>query len=229
MRRMIRGTKPPHGDRRREQKQDHNRQFPPEEDREAGWLADLARETGAVAAFCRWLSMAGDPRAGSRACVGNPHLREEAVAPPRNSLHKVRSLSRVAERLTDFADGFVETVVEIYESIRGPEFLLKFFPSHNFSGVLDQGHQELERLFLQANSQTVLAQLASAEVQFENPKAEPLTRVRFFLHVESNPGERECTTGMFGWPWKGTFPSKSSLDRRLPGDVDSSGKELGVH
>jgi hypothetical protein len=61
-------------------------------------------------------------------------------------------------------------VVEIHESVRRPEFFLKVLTSHDLAGVLKQHGQELNGLFLKANSQVVLAQFASAKIQLETPK-----------------------------------------------------------
>jgi len=73
-------------------------------------------------------------------------------------------------------------VVEIHESVRGPEFLLKLFASYDLAGVLKQHRQELEGLFLKANSEAVLPQFAGAKIQFENPKTKPPVQVKVFLH-----------------------------------------------
>jgi hypothetical protein len=48
--------------------------------------------------------------------------------------------------------------------------------------MVEQHHEDLERLFLQPNAQAVLAQFASAQVQFENPKPEMSANVMVFLH-----------------------------------------------
>ena len=60
------------------------------------------------------------------------------VAAPSNGFHKAGTLDGVAEGLTDFADRFVETVVEIHESVRGPELFLEFLTSYDIAGVLKQ-------------------------------------------------------------------------------------------
>jgi hypothetical protein len=73
-------------------------------------------------------------------------------------------------------------VVEIHESVCGPEFFLKFLASYDLAGVLQQYRQELDGLFLKANSQAVLAQFAGARIQLENPKTEPHPEMKVFLH-----------------------------------------------
>jgi hypothetical protein len=73
-----------------------------------------------------------------RVFLCNLDVREEAVSPPSNGFHKAGTLSRVAESLTDFTDRFVEPVIEIYKSVRRPEFFLKFLASYDFAGMLQK-------------------------------------------------------------------------------------------
>ena len=124
--------------------------------------------------------------AANRGHVGRPYFRKEAVTATRNSFYKARTLCGVAESLADFADRFVEPVVEIHESVCGPQLFLKLLADYDLAGVLKQHRQNLKRLFLKANSQAVLAQFAGAKVQLENPKAEPRAEVKVFLHKEVN-------------------------------------------
>ena len=119
------------------------------------------------------MRLSGEFRAANRSRIDNFNLREEAVAATSNGFHKAGTLGGVAEGLTDFADRFVEPVVEIHESVRGPELLLELLASYDLAGMLEQHRQDLEGLFLKPDSQAVLAQFASAKIQFENPKTEP--------------------------------------------------------
>jgi len=73
-------------------------------------------------------------------------------------------------------------VVEIDESVLGPEFFLKFLASYDLSGVLQQHRQYLEGLFLKANSQAVLAQFAGSKIEFENSKTKPPANLMVFFH-----------------------------------------------
>jgi hypothetical protein len=77
-------------------------------------------------------------------------------------------------------------VVEIHECVCGPKLFLKFFASYDLAGVFKQHRQDLEGLFLKANSQAVLAQFASTKIQFENPKTEPPASLMVFLQGEVN-------------------------------------------
>jgi hypothetical protein len=137
--------------------------------------------------FCHGMWQSGEFRAANRGRIGHSNLRKEAVAATSNGFHKARTLGGVAEGLTDFADRFVETVVEIHEGVRGPEFLLKLFPSHDLTGVLKHHRQELEGLFLKPYSQSVLAQFARAKIQLENPKTEPPANVIVFSRQRIEP------------------------------------------
>jgi hypothetical protein len=77
-------------------------------------------------------------------------------------------------------------VVKIHESICGPEFLLKFLAGYDLAGMLQKHGQELEWLFLKANSKAVLAQFASANIHFEYPKTELPTKLMAFPHAKVN-------------------------------------------
>jgi len=79
-------------------------------------------------------------------------------------------------------------VVEIHKSVCGPEFFLEFLASYDLAGVLKQRRQDLEGLFLKANSKAVLAQLPSAKIQFEYPKTEPPAQLMVFPHAKVNLG-----------------------------------------
>jgi hypothetical protein len=125
--------------------------------------------------------------------VGRFYFREESVTATRNRFYKTWTFCGVAEGLADFADRFVESVVEIDESVFGPEFFLKFLASYDLAGVLKQHGQCLEGLFLKANSQAVLPQFARAKIQLEYSKADPRAAMKVFLHEEVD-SESECTT-----------------------------------
>jgi hypothetical protein len=126
-----------------------------------------------------------ESRAANRG-YGDFDVREEAVAATRNSFHKAGTRCGVAEGLSDFVNRFVKPVVEIHESVCGPEFFLKFLASYDLAVVLKQHPQDLKGLFLKADSQAMLAQLASLKIQFENSKTEGPAKLMVFLHEEAN-------------------------------------------
>jgi hypothetical protein len=124
----------------------------------------------------------GEFRAASRSGIDNLDLGEEAVAATSNGFHKAGTFGGVAEGLTDFADCFVEAVVEVHESIRGPELFLEFLTSYDIAGVLKQQDQDLEGLFLKADSQAVLAQFTGTKIHFEHAKTKPPANLLVFFH-----------------------------------------------
>src|SRR4029077_8746003 len=111
-------------------------------------------------------------RAPHRGRVGRFDLSEEAVAASSKGFHKTGSFGGVPQGVTDFAYRFVEPVIEIHESIRGPEFFLKFLASYDLAGVFQQHRQDLKGLLLKPDAQAVPAQFASAKIHLENPKTE---------------------------------------------------------
>jgi len=149
-------------------------------------LCGFAGEIRAITGFFYAMTQSGERGAANSGCIGNLNLREEAVAAPGNGFHKAGTLGGIAKGLTYFADRLVEPVVEIHESVRGPESSLKFLASYDLAGVLKQHRQKLEGLFLKANCQAVLAQFAGAKIQLEKPKTEPHAEVKVFLHGKLN-------------------------------------------
>jgi len=145
-----------------------------------------ASEFRAITNFCHGIRQSGEFRAAIWDCVDNFNLGEEAVSATSNGFYKAGTLRGVAEGFANFADRFVEPVVEIHESVRGPEFFLKLLASYDLAGVLEQHRQELERLLLKANPQTVFTQFAGTKIQFENPKSETPVEVKAFLHGRMN-------------------------------------------
>ena len=114
--------------------------------------------------------------------IGNFDLRKEAVAATSDSFHEAGTLGGVAQGLTYFADCFVEAVVEVHESVSRPEFFLKFLASCDLARVCKQHRQDLEGLFLKADSQAVLAQFAGTKIQFEHAKTKPPANLMVFFH-----------------------------------------------
>src|ERR1700730_15934131 len=105
-----------------------------------------------ITSFSPGMKFCGEIRAANSGRIGTFDLREEAVSATGNGLDKTGTFGRVVKRLTDFADGFVESVVEIDEGVRGPKFFLKLLASYDIAGVLKQHSQDLEGLLLQPNS-----------------------------------------------------------------------------
>jgi hypothetical protein len=111
-------------------------------------LCEFDSEIGAVASFCRGKKRGCKFRAAHRGRVGRFDLSEEAVAAASNGFHKSGTFGGVPQGVTDFVYRFVEPVIEIHESVCGPEPFVKFFASYDLAGVRKQHRQNLERLFL---------------------------------------------------------------------------------
>jgi hypothetical protein len=119
--------------------------------------------------------------------IGDFDLCEETVAAAGNRFHKAGAAGGVAQGLADFVYGFVEPVVEIHESVCGPNLLLKFLSAHHLPSVLQKHDQHSERLFLKFDPQTILAQFAAAEINLEDPEADTSGKMMVFWH-----GEKIC-------------------------------------
>src|SRR5580658_596855 len=128
----------------------------------------------------------GEFRSMTSGVLGDFDVREKAIATSSNGFYKARAFCGVTESFTDFVDRFIESVIKIHESVRGPELSLKFLAGYDLSGMLQKHRQYSEWLFLKANSKPVLAQFAAAKIKLENPKAKPYAKVKVFLHKEVN-------------------------------------------
>ena len=131
-----------------------------------------ANITSGITVFGRF-SLSCDFWFANKSCFRGFDFGEKAVPAPGDRFHEAGTLSGVTEGFTEFVDGFVEPVVEIHKSIGWPEFFLKFLARYDLTGALQQQRQDLEGLLLEANSQPVLPQFASAKIQLEHPKPEP--------------------------------------------------------
>ena len=64
-------------------------------------------------------------------------------------------------------DGIVDAVIEIHKSVGWPDFLPQVFACDYLARVFQQNPQDLEWLFLQADSCSVLAQFSRVLLQLE--------------------------------------------------------------
>jgi hypothetical protein len=139
-------------------------------------------EIRAIAKVCGEKRRRRKFRTPNRGCVRRFDLRKEAVAAPSNGFHEAGTFGGVPQGVTDFAYRFIQAVIEVHESVRGPEPFLKFFASYDLAGVFKQHRQDLEWLFLKPNAQAVLVQFAGAKIHLENSKTELPVRLMVFLH-----------------------------------------------
>jgi hypothetical protein len=76
-----------------------------------------------------------------------------------------------AQGISEFLDGGVDAVVEFDDGIIRPQVQADFLAQHYLTAMLQQHGQDSERLFLQSDPPPMLAQLASANVEFERSEA----------------------------------------------------------
>jgi hypothetical protein len=105
------------------------------------------------------------------------HRRDKSITSPRHSLHKPGVFCGISKSLADFVNGLVEALIEVYERVRRPDLLPQLFSSDDLSGMLEQGANDLERLVLEFDLDTVLPQLTRAAVDFEYTELQP-SRIR---------------------------------------------------
>jgi hypothetical protein len=153
---------------------------------------------------------------------GNVNVSDKAVAATRNSFHEAGAGGGVTERLTDFVDRFIESVVKVHEGVGRPEFFLKFLARYDFAVVLEQHHQDSKRLFLKPGSQTMFPQLARLEIQFEGSKSERPAKLTVLLHKEVNP----CGKGVYhqtesAETQEGISSIKSFIKNGISGEINS--------
>jgi hypothetical protein len=102
------------------------------------------------------------------------YLRNEAVATTRQGLNEAGAFRRVAEGFAKAGDGAVQAMIEIDEGVGRPNPLPQLFLGHYLAGVFDEDCENLERLFLQLDPDSPLAQFAGLEVQFKNPELDEI-------------------------------------------------------
>ena len=108
--------------------------------------------------------------------LDNRDIGEKPVATTGNGLDKARILGRIAEGVSNLADGFVETVIEVDDRLR-PDLCAQFLPADQFSWPFQQHSQQSKGLLLQWQALAMLRQLADSRIGFENPKSQTLVRV----------------------------------------------------
>src|SRR5262249_2650935 len=85
---------------------------------------------------------------------------DETVPTARQSFDKAGIRSRIVQSVTDLVDRSVQAVIKIDKSVSRPDLLSQLLPGHDLSWVLQELSQNLKRLLLKSNLESVLAQLA---------------------------------------------------------------------
>jgi len=97
---------------------------------------------------------------------------KEAVSAAGQSFDEARARCGIAQRLANFVHCGIHAVIEINESIGGPDFFAQIVAGDNLTGVLQQGSEHLKRLFLEPDASPVLAQLSGGQVDFKNTESQ---------------------------------------------------------
>ena len=83
------------------------------------------------------------------------------------------------QHLAELANGDVEAVIEVDESVGGPDYPPQLVACHHLAGVFQQGIQDQERLILELQAAPALEDLPAAQVEREYSK---LAQVRCIRH-----------------------------------------------
>src|SRR3954469_12828025 len=73
---------------------------------------------------------------------------DESIPAPRQRLNKSRIVSRIPQRLANFAYRGIQSMFKIDEGIGRPKHLAKFLPRDQLAGTRKQRSQNLKWLFL---------------------------------------------------------------------------------
>ena len=91
----------------------------------------------------------------------------------------------VAQDVADLLDRGVEAIVEIHESLRGPQLLLQFLAGNDLAGIFQEHLENLKGLTLQFGTNAVFSQFTRAEINFEPIEAQ--CRTRLWAGRQSSP------------------------------------------
>ena len=143
-------------------------------------LGELAGLIQASITACHGVRLSCKFGTASGRRIGISYVRKEAIPATRDGLNKPGALRRIAQCLPNLVDGLVEPVVEVYEGIRGPEPLLQILARYDLADVLDQHGQNLKRLLLNSDLQSVLSEFAGTEIKLEDAKAKTPRKMMIF-------------------------------------------------
>jgi hypothetical protein len=107
---------------------------------------------------------------------------QEAIAAAVESLDVSRRFGRIAEGRAQLGHGLVQAAVEIDEGVGGPKFLAEFLSGNQFAGTFEEQREDLEGLLLQPDSNSVLAKLTGAKLNFKNAKPQSPGRTLSGIH-----------------------------------------------
>ena len=98
--------------------------------------------------------------------------RDEAVSAAGEGFDEARARCGIAQRLANLVHRGIQAVIEIDEGVGGPDFFAQLVARDHLTGILQQGSENLKRLFQKPDASAVLAQLSGGEVDFKNAKSQ---------------------------------------------------------
>jgi hypothetical protein len=115
----------------------------------------------------------------------------EPIPASGNGLNKAGVVGIISQRIAQPFNGGVKAVIEIAEGVLWPEFAAKFFSCNHLAGMLEQRAQDLERLLLKLQLESILAQLACRNGNLEGSEPQNSRKLGLWRHQAS--GQREST------------------------------------
>jgi hypothetical protein len=125
------------------------------------------------------------------------HRSDEAVADPGDGFYIPGRGCRVTQRVAEFLDRFVQSVVKVDKDVRGPKALPEFIAGEYLAGTFQEHTQEQQWLLWQPEFGPIPAQLPGLEIELKEAKA------NYFLgrrnrHVASSVHQRELSLASAG-------------------------------
>jgi hypothetical protein len=114
-----------------------------------------------------------------------PKRCDKPVSPPSHRFNEHRRVCRFAQRNAESLNGTVQTGVEIDEGVCRPKSVAEFFASNYLAGTLDKHAQDLKRLFLQLQLDSVPSQLTSTNIYLEVSETRNTRELRLYSHYIS--------------------------------------------
>lgn len=97
--------------------------------------------------------------------------RDETVSLARNRFDVLRFVGGVAERVAKRAESGVEIGVEIDVGIGGPKARANFIAANDAAGAFEKNRENLKRLLVELDFETIAAQVALREIDFKCAEA----------------------------------------------------------
>jgi hypothetical protein len=99
--------------------------------------------------------------------------RYETIATTFQSFYVTGFFSGILKSFSQLTQRGVQTIIEIYKCINGPEPLSQALAAYQLATLLQKGNQNLEGLVLQTNSSAVSSQFACFQGNFKRTKPVP--------------------------------------------------------